>query len=60
MAGQEQADLVLARRQSLAIAFQDKNTIQFFKQLVRRESVQVLQHAVIRQDLHLVMGKDHA
>src|SRR6185503_18710 len=57
---QEKAQLVLACRLLRgASVLQDERRIELLEQRLGRETIEVLQHAVVRKDLQLVVRKDH-
>ncbi len=56
----QQPEFMLARRNRGAGSFDDEHPVQFLDELLCREPVQVLQHAVVRQDLHLLVREDDA
>src|SRR5437899_1955183 len=58
-ASQIETQFMSARRLGLSVALNYEYSVEFFQQLLGSRAVQILQNAIIRQNLRLIMGKDH-
>ena len=59
LAGQIKAEFVFATGRRRTLTVNGKNRAENFQQLLRRPSVQILQHPVVGQNLHLIVRKNH-
>ncbi len=58
-AGQIKAEFVFATGRRRTMTVNGKNRPENLQHLLRRPAVQILQHAVVGQDLHLIVRKNH-
>ena len=59
LAGKIKTEFMFAAGRRRAMTVNGKNGVENFQQLLRRLAVQILQHAVVGQNLHLVVRKNH-